>query len=363
MRVLPVDRRVIILLAAAARARRHLDEELHERQSRYLRAGGAASGCPEPYDTNRPPVHRRADAPAADRVRPQRGHLCGACCGWRRASWAPAAGPGSISILFVCFALGTPWTVLGFWNALIGLWLLHFRKDAVAEVAPYAAAGDQPTPLRIKTAIFMTVRNEDPGRAILRLQDRQGQRRRHRRGRRLQLLRAERHQRSGRRRRRGDAPSRPGRPPIPDRDRIVYRRRTDNTGFKAGNVRDFCARWGKDFALMLPLDADSLMSGARDRAPGAHDAGPSQDRHPAEPGRRHAVGQRVRAHLPVRHAPRHALLHHGPGLVGRRLRPVLGPQRAGAHQAVPRAVRPADAARQAAARRPRARRTTRSRPP
>ena len=47
----------------------------------------------------------------------------------------------------------------------------------------------------------------------------------------------------------------------PDRARIIYRRRTDNTGYKAGNVRDFCARWGKDYALMLPLDADSLMSG------------------------------------------------------------------------------------------------------
>ena len=45
-------------------------------------------------------------------------------------------------VLFVCFAVGTPWTVLGFWNALIGLWLLHFRKDALAEVAPFAAAGD-----------------------------------------------------------------------------------------------------------------------------------------------------------------------------------------------------------------------------
>ena len=79
-------------------------------------------------------------------------------------------------IMFICFAAGTPWTVLGFWNALIGLWLLHFRRDAVAEVAPYAAAGDQPAPLRVKTAVFMTVRNEDPARAILRLQDRQGQR-------------------------------------------------------------------------------------------------------------------------------------------------------------------------------------------
>src|SRR5690606_4411731 len=46
-----------------------------------------------------------------------------------------------------------------------------------------------------------------------------------------------------------------------DGARITYRRRTDNTGYKAGNVRDFCTRWGRDFELMLPLDADSLMSG------------------------------------------------------------------------------------------------------
>jgi membrane glycosyltransferase len=47
----------------------------------------------------------------------------------------------------------------------------------------------------------------------------------------------------------------------PDGDRIVYRRRTENAGFKAGNVRDFCERWGSGFTLMLPLDADSLMAG------------------------------------------------------------------------------------------------------
>src|SRR5262249_57455925 len=73
------------------------------------------------------------------------------------------------AILFICFAAGTPWTVLGFWNAVLGLWLLHFHRNSLAEVAPYAAAGEQPTPLRIKTAVFMTVRNEDPERAILRL--------------------------------------------------------------------------------------------------------------------------------------------------------------------------------------------------
>ncbi len=72
-------------------------------------------------------------------------------------------------VMFVCFAAGTPWTVLGFWNSVIGVWLLHWHKNPLAEVAPFAAAGDVPTPITIETAILMTVRNEDPARAILRL--------------------------------------------------------------------------------------------------------------------------------------------------------------------------------------------------
>ena len=46
--------------------------------------------------------------------------------GWTVTTW----------IMFVCFAVGTPWTVLGFWNAIIGLWLLHGGKDARTGVAP-----------------------------------------------------------------------------------------------------------------------------------------------------------------------------------------------------------------------------------
>jgi membrane glycosyltransferase len=163
-------------------------------------------------------------------------------------------------IMFVCFAAGTPWTVLGFWNAIIGLWLLHWHKDPIAEVAPYAAAGDAQTPITIKTAIFMTVRNEDPTRAILRLKtvkasvDATGQ---------------------------GAAYSyfilsdtnkddvaaieekafADWKAADPDGARLTYRRRTDNKGYKAGNVRDFCDRWGREYELMLPLDADSVMSG------------------------------------------------------------------------------------------------------
>jgi membrane glycosyltransferase len=48
---------------------------------------------------------------------------------------------------------------------------------------------------------------------------------------------------------------------LSDPGRVIYRRRQINTGFKAGNIRDFCAEWGNKFDLMLPLDADSLMAG------------------------------------------------------------------------------------------------------
>ncbi len=43
---------------------------------------------------------------------------------------------------------------------------------------------------------------------------------------------------------------------------IHYRRRTDRNGRKAGNIADFCARWGGDYDFMIVLDADSLMTGA-----------------------------------------------------------------------------------------------------
>jgi membrane glycosyltransferase len=185
---------------------------------------------------------------------------------WLALMWAAATvlGAGGWTlvdgIIFVCFALGTPWAVLGFWNALIGLWLLHWHPDPMDDVAPFAAAGKRGTPLSIRTAVLMTLRNEDPSRAIRRLRvvkeslDRTGE---------------------------GKAfgwflLSDTNKPEVaaeeerlvaewqaadPDRERITYRRRTDNTGFKAGNVRDFCERWGGDYELMLPLDADSVMTG------------------------------------------------------------------------------------------------------
>ena len=41
---------------------------------------------------------------------------------------------------------------------------------------------------------------------------------------------------------------------------LTYRRRDDNAGFKAGNIGDFCERWGKDHDFAIMLDADSVMT-------------------------------------------------------------------------------------------------------
>jgi membrane glycosyltransferase len=178
--------------------------------------------------------------------------------GWTIVGW----------VMFVCFAVGTPWTVLGFWNAVIGLWLLHGARNAQAEVAPFLAAGAAATPITTPTAILMTLRNEDPARAIRRLRtvkasvDATGE------GaafgyyllsdtNKPEVWAAEEAEVAAWKAAEPEAAA-----------RIVYRRREINTGYKAGNVRDFCeahATWtpgGRAYDLMLPLDADSVMSGA-----------------------------------------------------------------------------------------------------
>jgi membrane glycosyltransferase len=42
---------------------------------------------------------------------------------------------------------------------------------------------------------------------------------------------------------------------------VYYRLRQRRTHRKAGNVADFCRRWGRDYRYMIVLDADSVMSG------------------------------------------------------------------------------------------------------
>lgn len=44
--------------------------------------------------------------------------------------------------------------------------------------------------------------------------------------------------------------------------RIFYRKRRLNSNRKAGNIADFCRRWGRLYRYMVVLDADSIMSGS-----------------------------------------------------------------------------------------------------
>ncbi|MDB5546146.1 MAG: glucan biosynthesis glucosyltransferase [Hyphomicrobiales bacterium] len=163
--------------------------------------------------------------------------------------------------MFICFAIAAPWSVIGVWNSLLGLWLLHGGAEARQHVIPFAAAGDGNAPITQRTAIVMTVRNEDPARAIARLET-------------VMLSMAQAGDDSSfayfvlsdtnvettaREEERGVAALKARHPQLSAR--LHYRRRLSNEGFKAGNVRDFCLRWGHDFEFMLPLDADSLMSG------------------------------------------------------------------------------------------------------
>ncbi|MBV9219421.1 MAG: glucans biosynthesis glucosyltransferase MdoH [Methylobacteriaceae bacterium] len=165
------------------------------------------------------------------------------------------------ALIFACFLGCAPWSILCFWNATIGMWLLHVRRDAMALVAPFASAGDSGRPVGVTTAVVMTLRNEDAVRALGRLQaikrslDGTGS------GAEFSYFvlsdtndpRVATDEEAAF----ADWQAMAG----SDAGRLVYRRRIENIGYKAGNIRDFCRHHGADFEFMLVLDADSFMSG------------------------------------------------------------------------------------------------------
>ena len=176
-------------------------------------------------------------------------------------------GTGGWSVIdtpiMLCFVIAAPWSVLGFWNAVIGFMLLHGPRseNALEVVAPFAAAGDRLSAVSSRTAVLMTLRNEDPARALLRLATVKASLEATGQGDHFSYF----------------ALSDTSLPEIAaceeamflqwqaaegPNSRLYYRRRMENTGFKAGNIREFCERWGEGYEFMLPLDADSLMAGA-----------------------------------------------------------------------------------------------------
>ncbi len=166
-------------------------------------------------------------------------------------------GLDALDIVLLCLFLVTlPWTVIGFWNAAIGFAVLRFADDPSVAVTPAAARVRGDEPITASVALLACIRNEDPERVIRNLSPMLeglapfGERFH------LYLL--------------SDTPD--GAAAAAEeasyaalaatwRDRIAvtYRRRSDNAGFKAGNIRDFCLRWGGQHDFAVTLDADSFI--------------------------------------------------------------------------------------------------------
>lgn len=173
-----------------------------------------------------------------------------------------AGGFGVVDfLLLVLFGMTTPWLAVGFWNAAIGFCIMRFARDPSAVVMPQAARTEPPPAIVASTAIVTCVRNERPERVVRNLATMiEGL---HAAGvaDRFHVyvlsdtswpdIAAAEEQSFG-----GLTQEWEGRLPV------TYRRRETNTGFKAGNVRDFLERWGDGHDLMVTLDADSLMTAA-----------------------------------------------------------------------------------------------------
>jgi membrane glycosyltransferase len=173
--------------------------------------------------------------------------------------------PGGLGVLdvlmLVAFLVYAPWVVVGFWNSLIGLTLIRGALDPLAPAMPPARRTHDTDPITVRTAIVMTIRDEEPTRALAHLRATMASIEKTNHGAqfdyfvlsdssRPDVIAAE---ESAIAAWRSELPA--GRP------RLIYRRRPENVGFKGGNVHDFCERWGGDYELMVLLDIDSLMAG------------------------------------------------------------------------------------------------------
>lgn len=168
-------------------------------------------------------------------------------------------GYGVLDIVMIgSFLVTLPWTIIGFWNAVIGLGVMRLSRDPLKTVCPIED-GNPDAPLNSRTAVLSCVRNEDVSgletnlNAMLADLVRSGESSAFS----LYVLSDSTFD---------DIIEDEGK--MVDRltrrwsqwINVVYRRREDNPGFKAGNIEDFCDRWGKEHDFALVLDADSLMS-------------------------------------------------------------------------------------------------------
>jgi len=178
------------------------------------------------------------------------------------ALMAVTLSPGGFSALdlfiLICFMVTLPWTIIGFWNAVIGLLVMRLSKNPVAAVCPIDQ-GDPDRPLTSSTALLSCVRDEDADSLEVNLSAMVSNLIRAGQAEHFTLyvlsdtsmdnIALQEQQMTARLAER-----------FQGQMDVIYRRRAKNTGYKAGNIEDFCDRWGDRHDFMLVLDADSYMS-------------------------------------------------------------------------------------------------------
>jgi membrane glycosyltransferase len=149
--------------------------------------------------------------------------------GW---GWAGAA-------IMALFLIGLPWTLLAFWNSVIGFVILRATPDAASYTNAALRATAPAAPITRRTAICIATRHEDVDRLAKR----------------IAIIRASIAETGA-----GDlftvhvlSDS--------DRPEILAAERAAFAGDKAGNLRDFACLGAGRAEFMVVLDADSLMSG------------------------------------------------------------------------------------------------------
>ena len=179
---------------------------------------------------------------------------------WLAAIALTPGGFGAVDlVLIVLFAVTLPWYVIGFWNATVGLLIMRFARDPVAAVMPVAGRVRGDEPITASTAVLLCIRDEPPERVVRMLEPMMEGLAARGVGERFHvyvlsdtsetdIAAAE------------DARFAALAAAWRGQVALTYRRRAQNIGFKAGNVRDFCERWGKNHDFAIMLDADSVMT-------------------------------------------------------------------------------------------------------
>jgi membrane glycosyltransferase len=174
--------------------------------------------------------------------------------------WTLSAGgfDGLDALITLLFALTVPFNAIAFWNAVVGLWLMRSSPDLARAVCPALLPAWDRSPITTSTAILSCIRNEDAATVarnldlmIADLVDAGVAERFH-----VYVL-SDSHWPEVVTAEEARIAELAGR--WHGRMAVTYRRREENPGFKAGNIRDFCERWGARHDFMLVLDADSIM--------------------------------------------------------------------------------------------------------